>query len=465
MKNIILVDRNLFFIDDILRNTENDIVVLVVDNDQQDISKYRLDPRVKYICTVAELDTLDSTEGLDFGFARLCKGVQLKAENAMLRFETDYSEKKYRYYMGLAFWKTIFEEYAIDTVFVSGVSHGFVYDGVLLGVALQYRVPAYSLNSLGAGCGYSFIFDHNNNTIAEQENKKYISDIRCYLQNGQYDVLHLPFDGETEREKTGKSTSPIKRWVSQKAYRFFGYYGCAILRALKNRSMFQKKQICSSGFNVSLYDILKSYYKVYFIQRYLDKREVKVNLSEKFIYYPLHLEPEATTQTRMAMEEQTVIIKMLSECLPPGWKVFVKEHPHQYKTNNVYSYYLILNGELFKSKRFYDRILSLPNVVLVSRDYSGAELVEKSQAVANLAGSVLLETIPFKKPILLFSEFHPFLHADSVLKCFSYDECKKNVQRIYEGYEPNYDDILPIMNQYVSASYDELRQNVVTFLR
>lgn len=464
MRNIILVDRSLSFIDGILQNTNNKIVVLVIDNDQQNITKYLADSRIEYIYTVAELDMLNSTKGLDFSFIRACKGVQLKAENAMMRFEKDYSEKKYRYYMGLAFWKNIFQEHNVDLVFVSGISHGFIYDGVLLGVALQYNVPAYSLNTIGISRWYAFIFDHNKNTIIQLKNKKYILETEYYLKDGEYDVLALPFDGDPEARE-GKPVNGVKKTIYKKIYRLFGYYGVEFFSALKNGSIFLKKQICSSGFKASLYEILESCYKIHFIRRYLDRCEVEVDLSEKFVYYPLHLEPEASTQTRMTLEAQIVIIKMLSECLPYGWKIFVKEHPHQYHMNNKRAYYLFLNGELFKSKRYYNRILSIPNVVLVSRNYDTMKLIENSQAVANLAGSVLLETVAFKKPILLFSEFHPFLHAASVLKCFSYDDCKKNVQRIYEGYVPDYSDILPVMNHYVSASYEDLCQNVEDLLR
>lgn len=463
MNNIIIVDRNLFFVNRILENPNNKIIILVVDNEQQDVETYRMHPRVKHIYTVAELDKMDSTRGIDFGFIRRCKGVQLKAENAMLRFEKDYAEKKYRYYMGLAFWRTIFEEQTIDTVFVSGPSHGFVYDGVLIGVALNYNVPAYSLNPIGVGGCYEFIFDHGNHAIVELKNKKTISDIGQYLVAGKYDVLHLPFDEDTVVDTSRMNL--IKEYFREKTYRVFGYYGRALLVALTKGEVFEKKQICSSGFKVSLYNTLKSLYQIYTIRRFLDCNTERVDLSVKYIYYALHLEPEASTQTKTTLESQIIIIKMLSECLPTGWKIYVKEHPHQYKLNNNCLCYLAVNGELFKSKQFYERILSIPNVQLVSRNYDGKQLVKASQAVASMVGSVLLEAIPFKKPLLLFSEFHPFLYADSVLKCFSYDECMRQIQRLRDGYTPDYDDILPAMNRYVSSTDEDLRQNVVDLLQ
>ena len=436
--------------------------MLVIDNERQNVAKYRIHPRVKCIYTVAELDMLDSTRGIDFDFARLCKDVQLKAENAMLRFEKDYGERKYRYYMGLSFWRMIFEEQTIDAVLVSGALHGFIYDGVLIGVALKYNVPAYTLNPIGVGRGhYGFIFNHNKHAIIELKNKKPILDIGEYLNDGEYDVLHLPFDGVLENNNNQIRTSAIKMYIYRKVYESLGYYGGEILIALKNRSIFEKKQICSSGFKVSLYDTLRSFYKIYSIQRFLDRiTKEEVNVDDKYIYYPLHMEPEASIQTRTSMESQIFIIKMLSECLPPGWKVYVKEHPHQYKLNNKYLYYLVVNGELFKTKRFYERILSTPNVYLVPRDYDGRELIKHSQAVASMVGSALLESIPLKKPLLLFSEFHPFLYADSVLKCFSHDECKKSLQVIYNGYMPDYSDILPVMNQYVFSSHEDILQNI-----
>lgn len=459
MKNLILVDRSLELVDDILQDPQICIVVLVIDNETQEIEKYRNHRQIQSIYTVAELDNLDSTQGLDFPFIRKCKGAQLRAENAMLRFEIDYNDKKYRYYMGLAFWHTVFEENAIDTVLLSGPTHGFNYDGVLLGVAEQYEAAVYSLNTVGIHRWAAFLFDHKRNQPIVLNNKKKIAPINEYLTDGKYDMLHIWFDGN-ENAGASSKIGRVQQYILKQVYRLFGYYGRAILIAVMRGTFFSQRQICSSGFTISLYDTLKCYGRISSNQRFLKKREVKASLDEKYIYFPLAFEPEATTQTKLTLESQLVIIKMLSECLPPGWKVYVKEHPHQYRLNNDWFYYCVINGDLFKTKRYYERICSLPNVVLVDSSYSGREMVEKSQAVANINGSVLLETVQMEKPILLFSEYHPFFHADSVLKCLSYDACKKNVEKIYQGYQPDYSDMITLMNRYVAAGWEDLLSNV-----
>lgn len=459
LKNLILVDRALEFVDCILQNPEIRIIVLVIDNETQNIEKYRNHEQIKSIYTVAELDNLNSTQGLEFSFIRKCKGAQLRAENAMMRFESDYNDKKYRYYMGLAFWHIIFEEHTIDTVLISGMTHGFNYDGVLLGVAEHYNVSVYSSNIIGIHRWTSFLFDHKRNQPIMLKNEKRVNSIDDYLIDGNHDVLNISFDSDENIEGIS-NIKRVRNFLLKQVYRLVGYYGRAILIAVMRGTFFSKRQICSSGFKMSLYNTLKCYCRINSNHRYLKKREVKASLDEKFIYYPLHFEPEATTQTKTTLESQLVIIKMLSECLPPGWKVYVKEHPHQYRLNNDLFYYYVVNGDLFKTKRYYERICDMPNVVLVSRRYSGREIAKKSQAVASINGSVLLEAVQIEKPILLFSEYHPFFHADSVLKCFSYDACKQNVEKIYHGYHPDYSNILPLMNRYVASGKTDLLNNV-----
>jgi hypothetical protein len=459
LKNLILVDRSLELVDDILQDPQICIVVLVIDNETQEIEKYRNHRQIQSIYTVAELDNLDSTQGLDFPFIRKCKGAQLRAENAMLRFEIDYSDRKYRYYMGLAFWHTVFEENAIDIVLLSGATHGLNYDGILLGVAEHYHTAVYSLNTVGIHRWAAFLFDHKRNQPVVLHNEKKIASMNEYLVDGEHDVLHVWLDGN-ENVETSSKIGRVQQYILKQVYRLFGYYGRATLVAIMRRTLFLPRQICSSGFQISLYDTLKCYGRMSSNRRFLKKKEVKASLDEKYIYYPLSFEPEATTQTKTTLESQLVIIKMLSECLPPGWKVYVKEHPHQYRLNNDLFYYYVVNGDLFKTKRYYERICDMPNVVLVSSRYSGREIAKKSQAVASINGSVLLEAVQIEKPILLFSEYHPFFHADSVLKCFSYDACKQNVEKIYHGYHPDYSNILPLMNRYVASGKTDLLNNV-----
>lgn len=461
--NIILVDRALRFVDDILDNPKTNIVVLVIDNRGQDVQKHKSNPRVNNIYTVAELDSMDSIKGLTYSFVRASKDVQLLAENAMERFDTDYNDKKYRYYMGLAFWHRIFEENKIDVVLLTGMSHGFIYDGVLIGVAKQYcDVKIYSLNAIGINRWNSFVFDHRKDQIVSIHNTLQTDDIQFYLRNGSYDVINLDFD--CNEQIPDKSGGGLKNYILRKTYQWFGYYGRALLIALRTNSIFKEEQLCSSGFKASLFYTFKCFYQMRRNHHFLANHEKETDFSAPYIYYPLHLEPEATTQTRMVLESQLAVIKMIAECLPEGWRLLVKEHPHQYKLNNDLMYYLVTNGNLFKTKKFYQRIIAMPQVELISSKYNGVEVTKGAKAIASLGGSALLEAVQLEKPILLFSEFHPFVHADSVFNCFSYKECEQSIKKIYDGYEPDYHDILSVMNKYVCSSEEDLTHSVLELI-
>lgn len=51
---------------------------------------------------------------------------------------------------------------------------------------------------------------------------------------------------------------------------------------------------------------------------------------EKFIYVPLHMQPELTTcPLGGQFADQLLMVRMLSAHLPKGYRLYVKEHPDQ----------------------------------------------------------------------------------------------------------------------------------------
>ena len=74
-------------------------------------------------------------------------------------------------------------------------------------------------------------------------------------------------------------------------------------------------------------------------------------------------------------------------------------------------------------------------------------------------------TIYILTPILLFSECHPLVNHKAVLKCFSSHDCKSSLQRIRDGYYPNYDDMLDFLSGYIASSQEELNDNIIRLFK
>ena len=105
------------------------------------------------------------------------------------------------------------------------------------------------------------------------------------------------------------------------------------------------------------------------------------SLPEDFVYFPLHVEPElAISPLGGHFEEQFEAVRFVASKLPRGWKVVIKEHPHQ-------------SGFGPRPKGFYKRFETIPSVELVKTEFNSLELISKSHVVATITGSAGFEAL------------------------------------------------------------------------
>ncbi len=108
---------------------------------------------------------------------------------------------------------------------------------------------------------------------------------------------------------------------------------------------------------------------------------------EKYVYFPLHYQPEASTMSLAPFYlDQLNIIENLSKSLPIGYRLYVKEH----------SYML---GR--RSAEYYARIKALANVRLVSPFTDSFEIIERSSLVFTITGTPGLEAMILKRPVVV----------------------------------------------------------------
>ena len=131
---------------------------------------------------------------------------------------------------------------------------------------------------------------------------------------------------------------------------------------------------------------------------YYNKLASNPDTSVPFIYLGLHMQPEKTSLP-MGGEfgNQFLMIKMISECLPSGWKLFVKEHPNQFNMRKV------ANAN-FRSTWFYDAINGMDNVSLVMLDVPSDALIKDCKMVATITGTTGMEALTSGKPVLCFGD-------------------------------------------------------------
>ncbi len=106
------------------------------------------------------------------------------------------------------------------------------------------------------------------------------------------------------------------------------------------------------------------------------------------VFMALHLEPEATIlMYSPRLRNQAEACRLVAEALPVGYTLLVKENPK-------------MAGK--RDAGFYAGLRCLPNVRLVSTGVSSSALIERSQAVVSLSGTVTLEARLYGKRAYCF---------------------------------------------------------------
>jgi hypothetical protein len=112
----------------------------------------------------------------------------------------------------------------------------------------------------------------------------------------------------------------------------------------------------------------------------------------EYIYYPLHVDPEASTIVLSPFHtDQMAIIEAISKNMPAGMKLIVKEH-------------LPCAGK--RPNGFYKRISTIPGVTLVSPFMDNFSLIKNAAVVATITGTAGLEAMILGKPTLVFGPVH-----------------------------------------------------------
>ncbi|MBP3819945.1 MAG: hypothetical protein J6H31_16790 [Butyrivibrio sp.] len=116
-----------------------------------------------------------------------------------------------------------------------------------------------------------------------------------------------------------------------------------------------------------------------------------VDYNRPYVYYPLHLQPEMTTDTLGGIYcNQLLLLEHLSKLIPDDWVIYAKEHP--------------LQTEYMRGEYFFKQLALLPKVHLVSNKIDTYELNRHSQFVATLVGTTGWEAISGGKNALVFGK-------------------------------------------------------------
>jgi Capsule polysaccharide biosynthesis protein len=120
--------------------------------------------------------------------------------------------------------------------------------------------------------------------------------------------------------------------------------------------------------------------------------------SDRFVLFPLHVQPEATTLTLAPfLVDQPTLVANIAKSLPVGYLLYVKEHAYAVGRRHLAEY---------------ARMAACPNVRLISAEANVHDLVPASAAVATITGTMGLEALIYGRPSITFAR--PFYVASGL---------------------------------------------------
>jgi len=138
----------------------------------------------------------------------------------------------------------------------------------------------------------------------------------------------------------------------------------------------------------------------YIYLRYRRHSKYRANLAEligpvdykaKYVYFPLHFQPESSTSVFGGIFcDQALALELLSKKIPRDWVIYVKENPIQ--------------TEFMRDETFFARLKLIGNLRMTPQDEDTFKLMAHSQFVATITGSAGWEAIRGGKPALVFGK-------------------------------------------------------------
>ncbi len=112
----------------------------------------------------------------------------------------------------------------------------------------------------------------------------------------------------------------------------------------------------------------------------------KPNFEENYFFYPLHLAIDAQILTRAPhYVDQLSLVKNIANCLPAGYKLYVKEHPS------------FKGGVPIKELR---EISKVPNVKLIHAETHSHDVIKNAKCLITVNSNVGWEGILYNRPVI-----------------------------------------------------------------
>lgn len=160
---------------------------------------------------------------------------------------------------------------------------------------------------------------------------------------------------------------------------------------------------------------------------------------ENYLFFPLHLEPEAAVLYLGdgLYKNQIKLIENIAASLPPNYYLYVKDHPHEYA---------------YREAIDYKRLMNVPNVRLLHQSFPAKAIIAKSRGVVTINGTAGFEALLMGKHVYCFGHnMYSFMSRVHIIK-----NIKDLRSAIYESINKQYDndnDLKPYVMAYLNSCH------------
>ncbi len=128
-----------------------------------------------------------------------------------------------------------------------------------------------------------------------------------------------------------------------------------------------------------------------YFEHLMEYENQQINIEQRFIYFPLQLQPEMTTSSLGGkFRDQLLAIEELARMLPSDVKIYVKENPKQ--------------GAYSRGPLFFHRLNRIPSVVFMPSFANTNTLIAHCEGVATITGTVGWEAVRKGKKAIVFGK-------------------------------------------------------------
>jgi len=320
-----------------------------------------------------------------------------------------YEERKRQYFDHLRYWDHMIEKHPIGLLLMNAVAHQ-CYDQVSDDLCRLKNIPVWFFERMPV-LGVASMEEHFETT--GMEIKEHMEEVRKRYEGKEEIDLHPHLEEFCKNQMADKDPWYMgPRDPHLETDSFIKKWGKIAINIMFKKPKYFFSSVISPTF-------WKRKLRQHETSLMYDRIAVEPDLSKKFIYMPLHMQPEATTCPLGGVyTDQDLMVQQMASHLPPDVFLYVKEHPAQ--------------EELCRSPEFYEALKNTKQVVLVPRYFSTHELTRSALAVATVTGTACLEGLFKGKPAVMFG--HQFFqYALGVQRVHTNEDCKRAVEVILSG--------------------------------